>query len=285
MIRFACPGCGKVYKAGDELAGRKTSCKHCGAIVVVPESPVREVLYGVALPPDGVVETEPEPEDRPPSPPSNPFEIDDDAPLDEPRRGYDSEPSYKPSSYRRSRRTAMGQANRIVASVGAAMLLIGQFLPMVHAPFGIWMSFVDLPWKAVTIGLNAAANAEAERGEPDQKRILPRVDQPEKRSDAAFRIVTAVVAIAVLYPVCIFVMVTIAFFQVCGGTSRGVFTMIGGISLSGTLFYGLALLALSTQKEFRVVMVFTSPGFGWAVVLIGALALTGSGMIRSDSRY
>jgi hypothetical protein len=66
MIRFACPACQKVYKAEDELAGRKTVCKSCGAIVVVPEQQVREVLYGTALPPEGVVETTPEPDAGPP---------------------------------------------------------------------------------------------------------------------------------------------------------------------------------------------------------------------------
>ncbi|HMP03762.1 MAG TPA: hypothetical protein PKC45_14790 [Gemmatales bacterium] len=61
MIRFACPACQKVYKAEDGHAGRKTVCKSCGAIVVVPEQQVREVLYGTALPPEAVVETTPEP--------------------------------------------------------------------------------------------------------------------------------------------------------------------------------------------------------------------------------
>ena len=66
MIRFSCPGCNKVYKTGDELAGRKTSCKQCGAIVLVPEVPIQEVLYGMALPPEGVVEATPEPDPEPP---------------------------------------------------------------------------------------------------------------------------------------------------------------------------------------------------------------------------
>src|SRR6266540_914451 len=216
----------------------------------------------------------------PPTPalPANPFAIDDDASVDEASGGYGSESRYKPSRSRRSRQTGMGQANRTVASVGAALLLIGQFLPMVNAPLGIWLSFVDLPWKAVTIGLNAAAEAEEDKRESRQNRTPPpRVEQPDKKASDASKTVTAVIGIAILYPVCIFVMVAIAFFQICGGTSRGVFTLTGGISLAATLFYGIALLALSAQKEFRVVMAFISPGFGWAVVVIGALALTGSG--------
>ena len=171
-----------------------------------------------------------------------------------------------------------------MAGVGAALLLIGQFLPMVHAPFGFWMSFVDLPWKAVTIGLNAAAQAEEERKKPDQRREAPRVNPTDKRSDDAAVTLKAVVATAIFYPVCIFVLVAIAFFQICGGTSQGVFTILGGVSLFATIFYAVALLALSAQKEFRVVMVFTSPGFGWAVVSVGALALTGAGLISSNSR-
>jgi hypothetical protein len=59
-IRFACPNCSTVYKTTDEHAGRKTVCKQCGAVVVIPE-PVREVVYGVPLPPDGAVEPSPEP--------------------------------------------------------------------------------------------------------------------------------------------------------------------------------------------------------------------------------
>jgi hypothetical protein len=56
MIRFTCPACRKVYKAGDDLAGRKMACKQCAAILLVPEPVVQEVLYGVSLPPDDVVE-------------------------------------------------------------------------------------------------------------------------------------------------------------------------------------------------------------------------------------
>ena len=57
MIRFACPKCRKVYAAEPGQAGRQAACKQCDAIVVIPERPIREVHYGVALPPSGVVET------------------------------------------------------------------------------------------------------------------------------------------------------------------------------------------------------------------------------------
>ena len=65
MIRFACPGCGKTYKAADELAGRKTACKSCAAVVLIPERLIQEVLYGIALPPEGVVDNTPEPDPLP----------------------------------------------------------------------------------------------------------------------------------------------------------------------------------------------------------------------------
>jgi len=65
MIRFACPKCGKVYKAAAELAGKESICKECNVIVVIPERPVREVLYGTALPPKGVADVESEPDEPP----------------------------------------------------------------------------------------------------------------------------------------------------------------------------------------------------------------------------
>jgi hypothetical protein len=68
-IRFACPSCSKVYKAPDEHKGKTTTCKNCGAAVVIPE-PVREVLFGVPLPPDGAVEPSPDPAPRPADPPA-----------------------------------------------------------------------------------------------------------------------------------------------------------------------------------------------------------------------
>jgi hypothetical protein len=297
MIVFACPNpdCRKRYKVPDDRAGKTATCANpaCGMRIQVPHplpkpDPVPADLLdeetGAALkdwrddqPEAKTRAREPEPEH-------------DDPPPRRPRRRPASAQRYEPSIFRPSRRTSIRQANRVVAGVGAALLLIGLFLPMVNLPFGIWMSFVDLPWKAVTIGLNVAAEAEEERGKPTQQRAPQRVEPPrrvggsEKKSDDVPGVVTAVAAIGTLYPVCISVMIAAAFFQICGGKSRGAFTVLGGMSLSVTLVYGVALLALSTQKDFRNVMVFTSPGFGWAVVLIGALALTGSGMIRSDYR-
>ena len=36
---FNC-GCGRLLKAKEELAGKKTKCPHCGAVVAIPGSPV-----------------------------------------------------------------------------------------------------------------------------------------------------------------------------------------------------------------------------------------------------
>ncbi len=290
MIVFACPNpaCRKRYKVADDRAGKKTTCANpsCGMRIQVPKpAPLPGDLIDEET---GAVlkdwrDERPEPTTRLPA--REPQQ--DDLPLRRSRRRSDPDPQYESPSYRRSRGPKIRQANRIVAGVGAALLLIGLFLPMVNTPFGIWLSFVDLPWKAVTIGLNAAEKAEEERGKPSQPRAPQRADQPEKKSDDGSGIVTAVtavVAIGILYPVCISVIIAAAFFQMCGGTNRGAFTVMGGISLLATLLYGIALLALSTHKDVRIVMIFMSPGFGWAVVLIGALALTGSGVIRSESR-
>ena len=59
MIRFACPKCGKAYKASPEQAGHTTVCKRCGASVVVPKP-----VMGVPLPPPAAT-----PGERPPGPP------------------------------------------------------------------------------------------------------------------------------------------------------------------------------------------------------------------------
>jgi hypothetical protein len=142
MIRFACPGCNKVYSAGDELAGRKTSCKQCGAIVVVPQAPIREVLYGVALPPEGVVEATPEPDAAQPqsiapqsiapqsvTPPSvAPQASWQQQTQPEPRRAdppprrrrqyeHDDEDDYIPLRRRRKKHSGLGIGSFIIAMV------------------------------------------------------------------------------------------------------------------------------------------------------------------------
>ncbi|HQR07135.1 MAG TPA: hypothetical protein PLN21_09950 [Gemmatales bacterium] len=36
MIHFLCPNCKKAMKAGDEHAGRKCKCRHCGEVNTIP---------------------------------------------------------------------------------------------------------------------------------------------------------------------------------------------------------------------------------------------------------
>lgn len=52
MLRFACPGCGKVYKAEDSLSGKSTVCKACGLRFILPEATIQEVHYDQVLPPE-----------------------------------------------------------------------------------------------------------------------------------------------------------------------------------------------------------------------------------------
>ncbi len=37
MIEFTCAGCGRSFRAGDALAGRRSRCKGCGAVTPIPE--------------------------------------------------------------------------------------------------------------------------------------------------------------------------------------------------------------------------------------------------------
>ena len=49
MIGFQCPDCGSQYQAKDELGGKKTKCRKCGALIAIPvpeaeEEAVEEVV-------------------------------------------------------------------------------------------------------------------------------------------------------------------------------------------------------------------------------------------------
>ena len=294
-IRFACPSCGKQYKAQPELAGKPCNCK-CGQRMAIPH-PCPENQLGQ---PPTVIDWSETSAPPPSKLPQVPEHLDFDAvtPLatlpqvseqfeyDAVEDDQESQHSdrYDQSAYRDHRKTNMGAANRIVAGIGAALLLIGLFLPMVNTPFGIWMSFVDLPWKAISVGLNAAAIADEESREPHKRTRTTERSESSSETSGKSTIIMGVAVSAVLYPICIFSTIIGAFFLICVGRSSGGFVLFGGISLLSTILYGSALLALSAHKDFRVIMAFTSPGFGWGVLLVGALALTGSGMIRAESR-
>jgi TM2 domain-containing membrane protein YozV/DNA-directed RNA polymerase subunit RPC12/RpoP len=75
----------KVYKAEDELAGRKSECKECGALVMIPERPITEVLYGISVPSEDTVPVEPEP------PPQRTAGSESEVREDETRPGTTSE--------------------------------------------------------------------------------------------------------------------------------------------------------------------------------------------------
>ena len=38
MIAFSCEGCGKAFEVDDDLAGRRSRCKRCGAVMRIPDS-------------------------------------------------------------------------------------------------------------------------------------------------------------------------------------------------------------------------------------------------------
>ena len=133
MIRFACPVCRKVYKAEDDHAGRKAECKKCGSIVLVPEKQIREIMYGVALPSEDLVEAIPEP-DAPAAPevgnrqgttPVPPVAQEQHhEPDPEPALNFDDEPEndwLPPNRSQRSRRARSG----MVDAVAIMNLVIG----------------------------------------------------------------------------------------------------------------------------------------------------------------
>ncbi len=185
-------------------------------------------------------------------------------------------------TFRRIKQSTMPSGTRILAGIGSGMLLIGLFLPMINAPFGVWLSFLDLPWKALTIG----------RGEeliqrPDNDRKLPveaeEADRPKvKPIPPEFSaIMFAAMIGCVGYPLCIFAVIGVAFFLICSGRGRPVLGFMGIAALVGTILYGLALAALSSRNEFGLLLRVWTPGFGWGVVLLGCLAAF---RIRPDSK-
>src|SRR5436190_1118742 len=66
MVRFSCPGCGKVYKAAEDLAGRQAVCKNWGVIAVIPGA-VDGGQAGPARPADGVAAGPPGEDHQPPA--------------------------------------------------------------------------------------------------------------------------------------------------------------------------------------------------------------------------
>src|SRR3954452_12382040 len=51
MIAFSCAGCGKSFEVQDDLAGRRSRCKRCGAVMRIPApEPVLAPLAPLATP-------------------------------------------------------------------------------------------------------------------------------------------------------------------------------------------------------------------------------------------
>jgi hypothetical protein len=163
-------------------AGKKAPCKSCGQRLQVPGTPGRNktVLGEVPSERGEPINLEPI---REPGPAMERAQTSRGNGGDDEPPGRDPEP-YRP--YRRRPSATSGPLNRTLAGAAATVLLVGLFLPMIHAPMGIWMSFVDLPWKAVTVGF-ALADAVDDRAadvasDPEPRSNRPRTPPP--RQDA-----------------------------------------------------------------------------------------------------
>lgn len=261
-IVFACPSpaCRKQYTVPASRADQVTTCVNpgCGTRIRIP-NPKQQPITGNLI----VEEAEPpRPRRRPPEP-NDPEPIDDYA--------GDS----GPSSF------GVSQANRWVAGGGAALLLLGLFLPMLSFPLGIWISFIDLPWKAATLGAQIAG--EGRHGDPGASRYDPDYGRYRDRDDAPTAVGVVIFA-GVVYPICIVLVAVAAFFQISRSDGHIDCTVGGGTALVATACYGCAVLYLCSQREFRFVSILASPGIGWAVLGLGGIGMCAAGMIRSDER-
>jgi transcription elongation factor Elf1 len=272
-IRFECPGCGAAYTVNQVSAGKSMDCRSCGQTMTVPGA----LGY----------RDESRPPPRPAALPVAPFDE-----REEPAPPPDPEPEPDPYiSYPRARRAPNGPANRVVAGIGAGLLFIGLFLPMIHGPFGFWMSFIDFPWKAITVGFAIAdeiKNAEPRR---DRDPAPPRDPTPPtdrrdsdrgkaaKEPDGSALAVLVVIG-SVLYPIFILAVLAFTGFQIAYDRAAASYLFAGVCCAGATLLYGLAILMLNAVQELRLVMAMLSPGFGWAVLFVGSFMLMVSGVIR-----
>ena len=58
MIRFACPKRQKVYETADKNAGKKSCCKSCSSIAIIP-NPITDVYSGLSIPLGDVASPDP----------------------------------------------------------------------------------------------------------------------------------------------------------------------------------------------------------------------------------
>lgn len=268
-IRFDCPACRTGYTVNQASAGRSMACRACGRPMVVPGAPA----------------TPAPPRPSPARLPVAQYVEEDYGPeLEEPE--YIPPPA--PSSYLTPRpftRAPNGPANRTVGGVGAALVLLALFLPMVTGPFGFWLSFIDVPWKAATGGFAVLDEVrEEERTRPDPAPLGDRraPDRAETARPQGAEFVVLVAIGAVLYPFLVLTAAGLAGCQVAAGqTCRGYFAA-GLVIGAATAMYAVGLLLLNAVPETRLVMKLVSPGFGWAVMLVGSLALLAAEAIRLE---
>jgi hypothetical protein len=191
-------------------------------------------------------------------------------------------PSYSPA-----RPEMSGFANRIVAGVAAGLLFVGLFMPMVHVPLGHWMSFIDVPWKAVTVGFMVADEVTKAEPEPQRPRATvptkaaPRKADPEEAKNARKGLLFTLVVIgSVIYPFFIGAAVAFTAIQIATSRNRRGLAYAGGACAAATVVYAFGLLLLNAIEELRVAMLMTSPGVGWAVMLVGSVTLLVAGLVR-----
>lgn len=273
-IRFDCPHCKSTYTVNANNAGKPMGCKTCLRTITIPGTPPP------AAPP------EPEPTERH-------YRDDPDESANQNASDYrereEREPEPLPSLYqsysrRRSEPTAL--ANRVVAGIASGMLFIGLFMPMVHGPLGTWMSFIDVPWKAVTVGFMVADKVTDSEPEPQRQRGNPQPRAQQKADPDAAKnagkglLFTLVMIGSVIYPLLIIAAVGFTALQLATGRRRQGFVFTGGACAAATLMYAVGILLLNAIEELRVAMLMTSPGIGWAVMLIGSFALIIAGVMR-----
>src|SRR5262245_45391716 len=268
-IRFDCPSCRTSYTVNPASAGRSMDCRACGQQMVVPGNPTLTRPAPAPLPVARHVE-----EDYAPMP---------EDPRDATAPALPSYLTARPFS-----RAPNGPVNRIVASAGAGLVFIALFMPMVTGPFGFWLSFIDVPWKAATVGfaiVDEVRKEERRQPEPAPRRDRRADDRAEsERRDGAAGLVLLVALGSILYPLVTLGAAGFAGYKVaCGRTARGYFA-VGLVIGAATIMYAIGLLLLNAVPEMRMALILVSPGFGWAVMLVGCLALLAAGAVWLEGR-
>src|SRR5262249_31491688 len=148
-----------------------------------------------------------------------------------------------------------------------------------------WLSFIDVPWKAITVGFAVADEFKKSDSEPRstfQPKQNPKPPDPKEAEHARAGLVVTLVGIgSVLYPLVILAAVVMSAILIASGRNRSGFLIAGIACVGATVLYGASILLLNSIEEMRLVMVLVSPGFGWAVMFIGSFMLIIAGVIRT----